>query len=89
MILCEFNLYTCRPFGALVVVASRFYKPAAPLGLRCVEFHDSQQVVHSTQRSSEATNSKLARLHKGFGPKMRIAGPNGLGLAPGIVENQV
>ena len=40
MVLCEFNACTCRPSGALSMMLPSFYKPAAPLGLRCVGFRD-------------------------------------------------
>ena len=51
MVLYEFNTYTCGipialaihsfdPLGLWIVVVPRIYKPAAPLGLKCVGFRD-------------------------------------------------
>ena len=51
MVLCEFNAYTYGisialtihsfdPLGLWSIVLPRFYKPAAPLGLKCVGFRN-------------------------------------------------
>ncbi len=58
MILCEVQLYTCRPAGALDLGYPRFYKPAAPLGLKYVEFHESTKSYYQHDNPLERKSQR-------------------------------